>query len=142
VASDVGAGPDEEPVEPGIEPLDVAQRRQIAPGPDQRLLGGILREFGVAQDEASGRVQPIDGAARQDAEGLAVSASRPVDELRLHASLPSEATDLVASHGTATDMIGRFQSGSSAPGGPWRATSGTLRGLSIQGARIGLARWP
>ena len=35
-------------------------------------------------------------AACQDAEGLTVSASRPVDELRLHASLLSGATDLVA----------------------------------------------
>ena len=48
-------------------------------------MGCILREFGVAQDEAGDRVQPIDGADGQDAEGLAVSASRPSDELRLHA---------------------------------------------------------
>jgi hypothetical protein len=59
-------------------------------------LGGILREFGVAQDEASGRVQPIDGPAGQHAKGLSVSASRPVDELRLHASLLPWATKLVA----------------------------------------------
>jgi hypothetical protein len=32
-------------------------------------------------------VQPIDGVAGQHGEGLAVSVSRPVDELRLHASL-------------------------------------------------------
>ena len=95
VAPDVGAGSNEEPVEPGVEPLDVAQRGQIAPGPDQCVLSGILREFGIAQDEASGRVQPIDGADGQHTEGLAVSVSRPFDELRLHASLPSEATDLV-----------------------------------------------
>src|SRR6185503_11118317 len=43
----------------------------------------------VAQDEASDSVQPIDGAAGQHAEGLSVSASRQLDELRLHVSLPS-----------------------------------------------------
>ena len=66
------------------------------PGPYQRLLGRILREFGVAQDEASDPVQPIDGAGRQDAEGLTVSASRPVDEFRPHASLLPGTTVLVA----------------------------------------------
>jgi hypothetical protein len=95
MAGGIGAGPDDDPIQPGIEPLDVAQRRQVAPGAHQGLLGGILREFGVAQDVASDPVQPIDGAAGQDVEGLAVSASGSVDELRLHASLPSEATDLV-----------------------------------------------
>jgi hypothetical protein len=68
----------------------------MAPGPHQRVLGRILREFGIAKGEASDRVQPIDGASRQDAEGLSVPASRPVDELRLHASLLPGATDLVA----------------------------------------------
>ena len=96
MAPDVGAGADDQPVQPGVEPLGVAQRRQIAPGPHQCILGRILREFGVAKEESSDRVQPIDGAACQHAEGLTVSASRPLDEFRLHASLPSEATDLVA----------------------------------------------
>lgn len=94
-SADVVAGVDEQPVEPGVEPLRVAQRGQIAPGSDQRFLGGILRELGVAQDVASGRVQPIDGTAGKHAEGLAVSALCPVDELRLHAPSLSEATDLV-----------------------------------------------
>ena len=58
-------------------------------------MGRILRKFGVAQDEASGCVQPIDGATGQHAEGLSVSVSRPVDKLRLHASLLPRATDLV-----------------------------------------------
>jgi hypothetical protein len=87
VATDVCAGSDDQPVQPGIEPLDVAKRRQIAPCPHEGLLGRILREFGIAQDKASDPVQPIDGAGSQDAEGLTVSASRPVDEFRLHGSL-------------------------------------------------------
>ena len=60
---DIGTGPAEQPIEPGVEPLGVAQRRQVRPGSDECVLGGILREFGVAQDEASGRAQPIDGTA-------------------------------------------------------------------------------
>ena len=95
MASHVGAAVDDQAVQPGIEPLDVAQRRQVAPGADERFLGGILREFGVAKDEASDAVQPIDGATGKHGEGITVSASRSFDELRLHASLPSGATDLV-----------------------------------------------
>jgi hypothetical protein len=96
VTTDVRARSDDEPVQPGIESFDVAKRRQITPGPHQRLLRRILREFGIAKGEPSDRVQPIDGTGRQDTEGLTVSASRPVDEIRLHASLLSEAADLVA----------------------------------------------
>ena len=63
---------------------------------DQGILGRIFREFGVTEDEASGGVQPIDGAGGQDAEGLAVSASCPLNELRLHAwLLPKSTTDPV-----------------------------------------------
>ncbi len=67
----------------------VAQRRQVAPGSHQRILGGILGEVGVAQDQPRDRVQPVDGAAGEHGEGLTVSAARPLDEFRVHArSLP------------------------------------------------------
>ena len=81
-------------MEPGVEPVGVAQRRQVPPGSDEGVLGRVLREVGVAKEESSDRVQPIDGAGREHAEGLTVSASRPIDELRLHARLPSEIDDL------------------------------------------------
>jgi aminoglycoside phosphotransferase len=84
---DVRAGMDDQPVQPGVESVDVPKVRKIAPRPNERVLGGILREFGVAEDQSSDPVQPIDGAACQHAEGLAVSASRQVDEFRLHGSL-------------------------------------------------------
>ena len=89
VAPDISAGTDYEPVEPGVEPLGVAQRRQIAPSSHQRILCRILRKIGVAQDEASDGVESIDGVADKDGEGLAVSASRPVDEVRLQHPAPS-----------------------------------------------------
>jgi len=41
-------------------------------------------------------MQPIDGAGREYAEGLTVAAPRPIDEIRLHASLPPVTTSLVA----------------------------------------------
>ena len=112
VAPDVGARANEQPVQPGIEPLDVAQRRQIPPGSNQRVLGCILREFGVAQDEASDPVQPIDGATGQDAEGLMVSASRPVDEFRLHVSLHIRGDRSGRLYATAEHKAEWFKTGS------------------------------
>jgi len=109
MTTDVCAGSDDQPVQPGIESFDVAKRRQIAPGPYQCFLGRILREFGIPEGEPSDRVQTIDGAGRQDAEGLTVSTSRPVDELCLHAPLPSEATYLAALHATAEGKADRFK---------------------------------
>jgi hypothetical protein len=95
MAADVRAGADEESVQPGIEPLDVAQGRQVAPRADNGFLGRILRKLRVAEEQASDPVQPIDGAGGQNGEGFAVSPSRPVHDFRLHAWLPSEMTDLV-----------------------------------------------
>ena len=109
VAPDVGARANEQSVQPGIEPLDVAQRRQVPPGSNQCVLGGILREFGVAQDEASDPVQPIDGATGQDAEGLMVSASRPVDECRLHVSLQVRGDRSGRLYATAEHKAARFK---------------------------------
>jgi hypothetical protein len=100
VASDIRARPNHEPVEPAVEAVHVAQRGQIAPGSEKGFLGRILGEVGVAQDESSDGVQPIDGAARQHGEGLSVPTACPGDELRLHAS-PSQERPTVASYSTA-----------------------------------------
>jgi RNA polymerase sigma-70 factor, ECF subfamily len=71
--------------------------------------GCILRKFGVAQDEASDPVQPIDGATGQDAECLVVSASRPVDECRLHVSLQVRGNRSGRLYATAEHKARRFK---------------------------------
>ena len=48
-------------MQPGVEPVRVAKARQVAPGPDERLLDRVARELRVPKDEASGRVQPREG---------------------------------------------------------------------------------
>ena len=52
-----------ESMEPGVEPVGVAQPRQVPPGPHQRLLDRVARELRVPEDESGGRVQPRDGRA-------------------------------------------------------------------------------
>ena len=39
----VAAGVEEEPVEPGVEAIEVAQGGQVPPAADERLLDGVLR---------------------------------------------------------------------------------------------------
>ena len=36
---------DQDPVQPGIEPIRVAQRAQVPPGDDERFLDGVFREI-------------------------------------------------------------------------------------------------
>ena len=47
------AGVDEEPMQPGVEPLRIAQAAQLMPGADERLLDRILRRVAVAEDPSS-----------------------------------------------------------------------------------------
>jgi hypothetical protein len=84
VAGNVGARMQREPVEPGIEPVDIAQGRQIAPRTHQRVLCGILREVSVAEDQAGDGVQPIDGSASEHRERLAISTSSTLHKLGVH----------------------------------------------------------
>ena len=59
----IDAGTDEQPVEPGVEAIGVAERGQITPGPDERVLHGVLGLFRFPEDEPGGR-RP-DGRSRR-----------------------------------------------------------------------------
>ena len=52
LAVDVEAGVDRQPIEPGPEPVRVAQAGQVPPGADVGVLDGIPGELRVAQDQA------------------------------------------------------------------------------------------
>ena len=80
----IDAGADEQPVKPGVEAVGVAQRGQITPGPDERLLDGVLGLVGIAQDQPGGGVQPEDRGACQRGEGVMIASPRPLHEFSLH----------------------------------------------------------
>jgi hypothetical protein len=67
-------------MEPVVEAPRIAQPRQAAPGPDERLLGGILGELRVAEDEVGRGVQARAGRADELGEGLPVPAPRSLQE--------------------------------------------------------------
>ena len=70
-------------MEPGVEPVRVAQARKVAPGSDERLLDRIARELRVPEDESGGRVQPRDGQVDELGEGVMIASPRPYDETSL-----------------------------------------------------------
>ena len=80
----VGGRVVQDPVQPGIELLDVAELRQLPSAPDERVLDRILGEVGVAEDQASDRVQPIALAGRETFERLPVAVLRSFDEFQPH----------------------------------------------------------
>jgi hypothetical protein len=63
-----------------VESRRIAQPRQAAPRPDERLLDGILGELRVPEDEAGRGVQAPAGRADELGEGLPVASSRSVHE--------------------------------------------------------------
>ena len=79
----VHAGVDEETMQPRVEALGVAERRQVAPGAHERLLGGVLAAFRVAQDEARERIEAWDRGTCQDGEGVMIAPPRLLHELQL-----------------------------------------------------------
>ncbi len=66
----VVAGVDEQPVQPGVEPIPIAKGAEVAPCPQQRVLHGILGQVGLAEDPPRDRVQAVIRRGRERVERL------------------------------------------------------------------------
>ena len=77
---EIEAGVDGQAMDPGVEPLGIAKSRQVAPGPDQRLLDGVARELRVPEDQAGRRVQPRKRRVDELGEGVMIALPRAFDE--------------------------------------------------------------
>ena len=71
-------------MEPGVEPIGIAQTPEIAPGSDQGVLDGILGGIPVAEDPPRDRVQAVVCRNRESLEGLVVAPLCALDELGRH----------------------------------------------------------
>jgi len=80
VPGEIEAGVDGESVEPGVEPIRVAQARKIAPGSDERFLDRVSREITIPKHQSGGRVQPRDGQVDKLGEGVMIAPLRSFDE--------------------------------------------------------------
>ena len=132
----VPTGVQEEAVEPGLEALEVAQRGQVPPAPDERLLDGVLRLVGVTEDEACGGIQSTDRGACQHGEGVMIAPLRPHHEIPLHAH-PSSfgAAEVVALEGYGACARGRVPDSCSSPWTLRRVGPGCSRPLERRRAR-------
>jgi hypothetical protein len=58
-------GIDQEPVQPGIEPVRISQGGEVEPGIDQRVLDCVLGSAIVANDEPRDGVESTDRRRRE-----------------------------------------------------------------------------
>src|SRR5690242_12026606 len=70
-------------MQPGVEPLRVAETGHITPGPDGGLLDRVARELRVAEDQPGSRVQPREAHVEQGREGVMIASPRPLHETSL-----------------------------------------------------------
>ena len=78
--ADVG----EEPVDPGVEPVRIAEARQVTPGDHQRVLQGILGPVDVTQDPMRDREEAAAAKANQVDECRLIASLRRHDEIAIH----------------------------------------------------------
>ena len=76
----IGAGMDEESMQPGIEPVAVTKTAEVAPSSNEGVLDGILRGIPIAQDPLRDRVQTVVCGGREVVEGLVVASLCALDE--------------------------------------------------------------
>ena len=79
----VETGIDDQSVQPGVEPVRVAQAREIAPGADVRVLDRVACELVVSDDQTSDRVQPHEGQVDERGEGVMIAFPSLLDESSL-----------------------------------------------------------
>ena len=72
-------------MEPGVEAIDIPERRQLAPGEHEGLLDGILGEPEIAQDPIRDREEPPGRQADQGFERPIIARRGVLHELSLRA---------------------------------------------------------
>jgi hypothetical protein len=79
----VGAGVHDQPMEPCLPALWIAQVRQALPRSDQGILNGVLGLMGVTKHEPGNPIQSINGCGCKDFERPVVAAASGFDEIAL-----------------------------------------------------------
>jgi len=90
------AGIDEQPMQPSVEAVAIAQTAKVTPGPDERVLHGIFRGIPIAEDPPRDRVQAVVCGGREGIKCLVVAPLCALDELGRHPSPLGPARELPA----------------------------------------------
>jgi hypothetical protein len=83
----IDAGIHQQPMQPGVEPIRVAQRGQITPGTNKRVLDGVRRAIRIPEHEPGGRVEARDRGACQLGEGVMIALPCSLHEVSRHHAL-------------------------------------------------------
>jgi len=89
----VHAAANEKAMQPGIEAVRVAKRREVPPGTHKGVLDRILGPVRPVEDQPRDRIEPGENGMDERGEGVMIASSRPVHELSLHVppSIPPRA---------------------------------------------------
>jgi hypothetical protein len=94
------AGTKENAIGPRLEAFHVAKLRKALPDPDERTLGGVLREVGIAQDPSGNDQRPSGDPLHDQGERGRVASLGPNHEFGVQASV-------VAARGTLDEQVVR-----------------------------------
>ena len=78
------AGVDDESMEPAIEAVWIADRADVDPGGDQRLLDSVGGKVVATKDEAGRPMQTVERVGGQRRKGVVVAIAGAKDEISLH----------------------------------------------------------
>ncbi len=98
---------DEHSLEPGVEPLRIAEAGQLAPGDHQRLLHRVLGEADVAEDAARDPEEQVAPRPGQDGERLPVPALGLLHEVAIHSLRPLGGAHRVRRPSLQSDHLSR-----------------------------------
>lgn len=100
VAQRVDTGTNEEPMEPTVETIRIAQSGQVSPCPDERFLDCVAGELPIPKDQPCGCVQSSDTRVNELGKGVMIASPGPLHECSLiHGCLTSQRADLARSDG-------------------------------------------
>ena len=127
------AGIHEEAIEPGVEPVRIAEAGQLAPGDHKCLLHRILGPVDVAEDSLADREEPVTTGSREDAKGLTVAQLSLLDEIAIHRCLERNAHWGRLSEPTESGLGCGVQSSC----GPWIPLTRCSDALHTRGRLVG-----
>ena len=82
------AGSDDEAVQPRVEPIRIAEPRQVSPGDHQRFLQGILGSVDSAEDPLRDREESVTSRADQVGIRLPIPVPCRFNEIAIHGPVP------------------------------------------------------
>jgi hypothetical protein len=75
-SKEIEAGIHREPMQPGVEPVRIAEARKVPPRADESILNSVLRQVGIPKDQPGGGVEPSQRTVDELGKGGMVASPR------------------------------------------------------------------